>query len=101
MEYRLAPEAKCPDNIMDFYDALKVAVSTSPLITILCVLQYVSSNCEKWSLDPEQIIIRYSVLSLMWTLSSVILAPAAGRAGADTSPSGPWWCWRRGTRATW
>ena len=30
VEYRLAPEAKCPDNIMDFYDALKVAVSTSP-----------------------------------------------------------------------
>ena len=26
VEYRLAPEAKCPDNIMDFYDALKVAV---------------------------------------------------------------------------
>ena len=35
---------------------------TPPLIVILCVLQYVSSNCEKWSLDPEQIIIRYSVL---------------------------------------
>ena len=30
VEYRLAPEAKCPDNIMDFYDALKVAVSTFP-----------------------------------------------------------------------
>ena len=30
VEYRLAPEAKCPDNIMDFYDALKVAVTTSP-----------------------------------------------------------------------
>ena len=24
MEYRLAPETKCPDNVMDFYEALKV-----------------------------------------------------------------------------
>ena len=24
VEYRLAPETKCPDNVMDFYEALKV-----------------------------------------------------------------------------
>ena len=24
VEYRLAPETKCPDNIKDFYNALKV-----------------------------------------------------------------------------
>ena len=25
VEYRLAPETKCPDNIQDFYNALKVS----------------------------------------------------------------------------
>ena len=24
VDYRLAPETKCPDNVMDFYHALKV-----------------------------------------------------------------------------
>ena len=27
VEYRLAPETKCPDNVMDFYEALKVKIS--------------------------------------------------------------------------
>lgn len=29
VEYRLAPETKCPDNIKDFYNALKVDISYS------------------------------------------------------------------------
>ena len=51
------------------------------LITILCVLQYVSSNCEKWSLDPEQIIIRYSVSGLMWTSDLSHPCSCSGESG--------------------
>ena len=35
VEYRLAPETKCPDNVMDFYEALKV---------ILLLLEPCSNN---------------------------------------------------------
>jgi len=41
VEYRLAPETKCPDNVMDFYEALK----------------YIHENCDKWNVDPEKIVI--------------------------------------------
>jgi len=41
VEYRLAPETKCPDNIMDFYNCLK----------------YVRDNSKQWNLDTEKIII--------------------------------------------
>ena len=41
-------------------------------------MQYVSSNCEKWSLDPEQIIIRYSVSGLM---SSIHPCSCSGESG--------------------
>ena len=29
VDYRLAPETKCPDNVMDFYQALKVRADMS------------------------------------------------------------------------
>ena len=30
VDYRLAPETKCPDNITDFYQALKVHIAQPP-----------------------------------------------------------------------
>ena len=37
VDYRLAPETKCPDNVMDFYQALKVradmSISQSKILT--------------------------------------------------------------------
>jgi len=41
VEYRLAPETKCPDNIMDFYNCLR----------------YIIENAKQWNLDTEKIII--------------------------------------------
>merc|ERR1712198_8016 len=41
VEYRLAPETKCPDNIKDFYNALK----------------FVRKNHQRWNVNPEKIII--------------------------------------------
>ena len=35
VEYRLAPETKCPDNVMDFYEALKVKPSLCLIETCL------------------------------------------------------------------
>ena len=41
VDYRLAPETKCPNNAKDFYESVK----------------YVSSNAEKLGIDPEKIAI--------------------------------------------
>jgi len=41
VDYRLAPETKCPDNVTDFYQALK----------------FVKENCTRWKLDPERLVI--------------------------------------------
>ena len=41
VEYRLAPETKCPDNVMDFYEALKVK-PTPCLIETNCLHIFVS-----------------------------------------------------------
>merc|ERR1740128_928944 len=39
VDYRLAPETKCPDNILDYYSTLK----------------YVVDNCEKLNIDPRRV----------------------------------------------
>merc|ERR1712001_31801 len=39
VDYRLAPETKCPNNVKDFYEAIK----------------YVSKNAEKLGIDPSKI----------------------------------------------
>ena len=61
MEYRLAPETKCPDNVMDFYEALKVTnplFSKEKLVSIFIFMcQYIHENCDKWNVDPEKIVI--------------------------------------------
>ena len=36
VDYRLAPEAKCPENVKDFYSALKYVVSHTCLLILLC-----------------------------------------------------------------
>jgi len=41
VDYRLAPETKCPDNVMDFYHALK----------------FVRENHSKWNIDPDRLVI--------------------------------------------
>jgi len=41
VDYRLAPETKCPDNVRDFYQALK----------------FVKENCARWRLNPDRLII--------------------------------------------
>jgi len=41
VDYRLAPETKCPDNVIDFYQALK----------------FVKENYTKWRLNPDRLII--------------------------------------------
>merc|ERR550517_865137 len=41
VDYRLAPETKCPDNVTDFYQALK----------------FVKENYTRWSLNPDRLII--------------------------------------------
>lgn len=41
VDYRLAPETKCPDNVRDFYQALK----------------FVKENCARWRLNPDRLVI--------------------------------------------
>ena len=45
VDYRLAPEAKCPENVKDFYSALKYVVSR----TCFCLFFYV----KQFSIEPN------------------------------------------------
>ena len=39
VDYRLAPEAKCPENVKDFYSALKYVVSRTCFLDALASLE--------------------------------------------------------------
>ena len=59
VDYRLAPETKCPDNVTDFYQALKVGIE-QPLghrRGHTNYFQFVKENCTRWKLDPERLVI--------------------------------------------